>query len=237
MPTKPYHPVVLSILRQHGARVVLDMPCGTGWLGRAVAAGQLALDALDGLGLWEFPGPDLPYRRVREHDLDTPLADAGGYDAIVCGEAIHLLRNPGMMLEGAFRALQPGGRLILTTPNTWRVGSRLAYLLRGFHYGFSPMVDKRRGDYVTYVPWSFPQLHLFLAHQGFCDITLHDVDEPKPKYLVERLAGLPAQRYCRARLRGAGSPGEQDYWRQAGSAQSLYGRWLVMSARRPGPDA
>jgi len=233
MRTKPYHPVVLSILRQHGARVVLDMPCGSGWLGQAMAAGKLQLDALDGLGLWEFPAADLPYRHVREHDLDTPLAGAAGYDAIVCAEAIHLLRNPGLMLDGAFRALRPGGRLILTTPNTWRVGSRLAYLTRGFHYGFSPMVGKRRGDYVTYVPWSFPQLHLFLAHQGFGEIVLHEVDEPKPKYLVEHLAGLPARAYCRSHERAASSADERDYWRQAGSRQALYGRWLMMSARRP----
>ncbi|MBV7481480.1 bifunctional 2-polyprenyl-6-hydroxyphenol methylase/3-demethylubiquinol 3-O-methyltransferase UbiG [Bordetella sp. BOR01] len=233
MHIKPYQPVVLSILRQHGARVVLDMPCGTGWLGQAVARQQLDLDALDGLGLWEFPAADLPYRQVTEHDLDSPMAGATDYDAIVCGEAIHLLRNPGLMLHGAFQALRPGGRLIITTPNTWRSGSRLGYLLRGFHYGFAPMVSKQRGDYVTYVPWSFPQLHVFLAHQGYTDIMLHEVNEPKPKHLAEYLAGWPSRLYCRSRQRAAGNPAEHEYWRHAGSAQALYGSWLVVSARRP----
>ncbi|HYG42059.1 MAG TPA: methyltransferase domain-containing protein [Bordetella sp.] len=233
MDIKPYYPVVLSILRQHGARVVLDMPCGSGWLGQAMAAGQLDLDALDGLGLWEFPAASLPYRQVREHDLDTPLAGTGGYDAIVCGEAIHLLRNPGLMLHGAFQALRPGGKLIITTPNTWRSGSRMRYLLRGFHHGFAPMVRKQRGDYVTYVPWSFPQLHLFLAHEGYTDIAMHDIDEPKPKHFTEHLVGWPSRLYYRSRQRTAETAAEHEYWRQAGSPQALYGRWLVVSARRP----
>jgi len=232
MERKPYHPVVLSILRQRRARVLLDAPCGTGWLGHAVAARQLEIDTLDGLGLWEFPADDLPYRDVREHDLDTPLpAFDRPYDAVVCGEAIHLLTNPGLLLSGFKRALKPGGVLILTTPNTWSLRSRWQYLMRGFHSGFSPMVGKRRGDYITYVPWSFPQLHLFLTHCGFRDITVHDVDEPKPKHALERLLAPPSLFYCRRKRRAASAPDEIEYWRQTGSRQSLYGRWLVVSAR------
>jgi len=230
---KPYHPVVLSLLRRHGARVALDAPCGTGWLGRALARGQVALDALDGLGLWEFPPADLPYREVREHDLDTPLPQdlAGRYDAAVCGEAIHLVTNPGLLLAGFRRALGRGGLLVITTPNTWYLRSRWQYLVRGFHSGFSPMVGKRRGEYVTYLPWSFPQLHLFLTHAGFRDVALHEVDEPKPKRAIERLLAVPGALYCRGKRRAAGSGEEAAYWRQAGCPQSLYGRWLVVSAR------
>ncbi|WP_215600382.1 class I SAM-dependent methyltransferase [Bordetella hinzii] len=225
----PYHPVVLELLARDGAREVLDAPCGTGWLGRS-SAGLL----LDGVGLWEFPQSQAGYREVREHDLDRPLSLPRRYDAVVCCEAIHLLTNPGQAFESFFRALRPGGRLIVTTPNTWYQRSRLQFLLRGFHSGFRPMVGRRRGeDYITYFAWSFPLLHLLMTHSGYEDIRLHEVNEPKPKRWIEHVLALPSRLYCRRQQRR--DPRHAAYWRQAGSAQSLHGRWLVVSARRPGP--
>ena len=232
--TKPYHPTVMSILESMSAQRVLDAPCGTGWLGKSLARdGRGAV--VDGLGLWEFPGADDGYRHVQEHDLDQPLPPlAETYDAIVCGEAIHLLTSPGVLLEGFARHLRPGGRVVITTPNTWTLRSRLQYLLRGFHSGFSPMIGKRRGhDYITYFPWSFPQLHLLLTHYGYQDITIHEVDEPKPKHMVEHLLSLPSKFYLSHRRKRSASPDETRYWRQAASNQSLHGRWLVVSAVAP----
>lgn len=229
---KPYQPVVLSILRERRARVVLDAPCGHGWLGHELSQVEPELH-IDGFGLWEFPDKVSVYKTVYEHDLDEPLpALARKYDAVVCGEAIHLVTNPGTVLSGFRDALRPGGTVIITTPNTWHARSRGQFLLRGFHSGFSPMYGKKRGEYITYFPFSFPQLHLMLSHHGFRNITLHDVDEPKPKRAIERLLGLPGETYCRRKAGAAETADENLYWRQAGSRQSLYGRWLVVSAER-----
>lgn len=232
MTRKPYHPVVLEILRKQKARVVLDAPCGHGWLGS-----QLALmdkdSHIDGIGLWEYPDNVPAYQTVREHDLDEPMPPLDRtYDAVVCAEAIHLLTNPGLALSGFRNALRQGGTLIITTPNTWHARSRGQFLLRGFHSGFSPMYGKKRGDYITYFPFSFPQLHLMLSHCGFSDIRLYDVDEPKPKRFLEHLLGWPGLAYCRRKMRAAKTADERIYWEQAGSKQSLYGRWLVVSACR-----
>ncbi|AHV94047.1 methyltransferase domain protein [Bordetella holmesii 70147] len=154
------------------------------------------------------------------------------YDAVVCCEAIHLLTNPGLALAGFFQALRPGGLLVVTTPNTWYQRSRRQFLLRGFHSGFRPMVGRRRGrDYITYFAWNFPLLHLLLTHAGYEDIRLHEVEEPKPKRWVEHILALPSRLYCRQQMRR--DPRHAAYWRQAGSVQSLHGRWLVVSARRP----
>jgi len=120
--------------------------------------------------------------------------------------------------------------VIITTPNTWFARSRGQFLLRGFHSGFNPMIGKKRGEYITYFPFSFPQLHLLLDQHGFSDITLHEVDEPKPKRAVEHLLAWPGWLYCRQQAAAARSPSEASYWQQAGSAQSLHGRWLVVSA-------
>ncbi|MBB1592637.1 methyltransferase [Achromobacter sp. UMC46] len=174
---------------------------------------------------------------MTEHDLETPLTVSGHYDAAVCCEAIHLLTNPGVLVQSLYRALRPGGTLIITTPNTWYFRSRLQFLMRGFHSGFRPMVGRQRGeDYITYFPWSFPQLHLLLSHYGFGDITLHDVEEVKPKRVVEHLLAVPSRLYYRRQLKRAESDEIRQFWKQAGSDQSVHGRWLVVSARKPADE-
>ena len=228
---KPYHQTVLSILQSAQATNILDAPCGHGWLGRAIQKGG-SIEAIDGVGLWEFPEPEDGYRKVWEHDLDQGIpGHLRGYDAVVCGEAIHLVTNPGLLLEGFARCLRPGGRVIITTPNTWYLRSRLQFLMRGFHSGFSPMFGKQRGEYITYFPWSFPQLHLLLNHYGFDNIQIHEVAEPKPKRVIEHLLAVPSRLYFSHRLRRVDTTEEADFWRQAASAQSIHGRWLVVSAR------
>ncbi|WP_143220667.1 MULTISPECIES: class I SAM-dependent methyltransferase [unclassified Achromobacter] len=233
-PSPPYQPVVLSILHRRACREILDAPCGFGWLGQTFKGQATDSIHIDGVGMWEFPSRYSGYRDVREHDLDHPLPAMGpSYDAVVCGEALHLLCNPGVALESFRKQLRPGGTLIVTTPNTWYMRSRLQYLLRGFHSGFAPAVGKRRGEYIPFIPWSFTQLHLMLSRYGYTDITLHDVDEPKPKRMVEYALAVPGLMYIRRKKQRAGCDEERRYWEQAGSRQSMYGRWLVVSARAP----
>ncbi len=51
----------------------------------------------------------------------------GTYDAVLCCEILeHLLINPSHMVYEAHRALRPGGRLLVTTPNVARWGNLLA---------------------------------------------------------------------------------------------------------------
>lgn len=233
-PLFPYYPVVVDVLRSRNAERVLDAPCGTGWLGDMLSATGTRKTAVDGVGLWEFPPASAGYQSVTEHDLDTPLTVSTAYDAAVCCEAIHLMTNPGVLVQSLYHALRPGGTLIITTPNTWYLRSRWQFLMRGFHSGFRPMVGRQRGeDYITYFPFSFPQLHLLLSHYGFTDITLHEVDEPKPKRMIERLLAVPSRLYNRRRVKRAENEDVRHFWKQAGSDQSVHGRWLVVSARRP----
>ena len=232
MLTKPYHPVVLDLIKRDNARHVLDAPCGTGWLGLALNQ-HTNRPVLDGLGLYEFPDATCGYDSVLAHDLNHPLPDRGNkYDAVVCGEAIHLLANPGVMLQSFKNALKPGGRLVITTPNCWRPGSRLRYLFRGFHAGFAPSADQRIGeDYITYFPFHFGQLHLLLRHYGYESITLHPAKETKSIRWTDRALAAPSRRYYAQQLRASQTDASRDYWRNLGSETSVFGRWLVVSAR------
>ena len=135
------------------------------------------------------------------------------------------------------RHLQPGGRFIVSTPNSWYPQARLQFFLRGFFPGFPcPVGQMERGRHMHIIPWSFPQLFLFLKLAGFGDVTLHDIDaEQKPKKRYENILGLPQALYCRNKFLKARTEEERSFWGFAGSPQSLFGRRLVVSATAPGP--
>ena len=225
---KSYQPVVARLLNEKRPATVLDAPCGTGWL-----AEFLKFECqIDGIDLFGRPPPN--YRSFRAADLDCGLPrDLGRYEAIVCCEGVEHLANPGMFLRSAFDHLAERGLLVVTTPNVWYPAARLQYLLRGFFPGFPSLAGRiRRGEHMHIMPWSFPQLSLYLTLAGFSAITLHEVDEPKPKRIYEWLVGLPQYLYCAAKRRKAVSADERLFWSQAGSRQSIWGRRLIVCAIR-----
>ena len=87
---------------------------------------------------------------------------------------------------------------------------------------------------MPWLPLNFYQLRFLLGLNGFNDIQIHEVDEPKPKHGWERLVGFIAKGYVRRRLRKATSDQERLMWQQALSDQLIYGRRLVLSAVKQG---
>lgn len=157
-------------------------------------------------------------------------SDLGRYEAIVCCEGLEHFGSPDLFFKSAREHLTPGGQLIVTTPNVWFPGARLQFLLRGFFPSFPCLVGRiDRGTHMHIVPWSFPQLYLFFRLNGFAEITLHDIDEPKPKRLYERFLGFPQWLYCRRRLAKSPTDEERAFWSFAGSRQSIFGRRLVVA--------
>ena len=235
-PYYPYFPVVLDILHSRAAEQVLDAPCGTGWLGDNLHATARRSVELDGVGLWEFPEAGGGYREVIEHDLETPLSLNRQYDAAVCCEAIHLVTNPGVLVESLRRALRPGGTVVITTPNTWYFRSRLQFLLRGFHSGFRPMVGRQRGqDYITYFPGAIRSCicccRTTATWTSRC--TRSTRSSPSGCWSI-------CWRCRRACITGSGSSAPKARKRGSSGAKpratSRHGRWLVVSARRPVED-
>lgn len=226
--TKTYMPTVARALRQAKPRRILDAPSGGGWLST-----QIDWEAeIDGIDL--YAAGSSGYRRLVAADLDEGIPESlGSYDAIASCEGIEHLGNPLLFLRSCRAHLADCGMLVVTTPNVWHPASRIKYLTRGFFPGFPSLAGKvEPGTHMHIMPWSFPWLWLYLKLAGFDDIRLLDVDEPKPKYAIERLFSLPQRIYCRRGLRKAATEEERAYWRQAGSDQSVYGRRLVVSALR-----
>ncbi|MBF0447407.1 MAG: class I SAM-dependent methyltransferase [Magnetococcales bacterium] len=223
---KPYQPVVLKILRELKPASILDAPSGSGWLGNSL---DRACE-IDGLDLYTQHRP--PYGRFANGNLDEGIPDDfPTYDCIVSCEGIEHLLTPALFMRHAKNHLNPGGTIILTTPNVWYPGAKLQYFLRGFFPSFPNLVDQiKPGSHMHVTPWSFPQLYLVLRLLGFENITLHPTDVPAPKHFYERILGLPHALYCRSKLRQAQTPESRDFWQMAGSPASLYARGLVVSA-------
>jgi SAM-dependent methyltransferase len=223
---KPYMPVVAGILNEIKPSSILDTPSGSGWLHSLLTFEH----HIDGIDLFE----DKPegYRNFIKSDLDIGVPDnLGKYNAIVSCEGIEHLGNPLLLLATAQKHLMNNGLIIITTPNVWYPGAKLKYFLNGFFPSFPCLVGKiHRGSHMHIMPWSYPQLFLYLKLTGYTDIQLHDIPEKKPKHFHERIFGSPQKLYCNNKYKKASSSEEEAFWSDAGSDQSLFGRRLVVSA-------
>jgi SAM-dependent methyltransferase len=224
---KPYRATVLSLLNELNPTSILDIACGDGWLVNNLS-GKCVVDGVD-----YYHSPPLGYRQFFSADINQGLPpNLPSYDAIVCCEAIAYLENPGLFLRQAISFLNPGGRIIISTPNPIYVSSRFFFLVRGYFPGFSHFIQNRTAE--PHMPWNpigWPQFWLLAGLAGFDDIQLHDVDEPKPKHSLERMFGFPMKLYAARKKRLASSLIEKGFWGSFGSNQVVFGRNLVVSAR------
>jgi 2-polyprenyl-3-methyl-5-hydroxy-6-metoxy-1,4-benzoquinol methylase len=124
-----------------GSRI-LDAPCGGGRLSRLlqecgydVAGVDLNPDARELLGE-AFHPVDLCDR--------LPFPNES-FDCVVSAEGIEHLENPAVFLRELHRVLRPEGLLLLTTPNTVSVRSRVRFFGSGFfHQDPRPLCEASR---------------------------------------------------------------------------------------------
>jgi SAM-dependent methyltransferase len=107
---------------------VLDVGCRFGALTRAYLDGN------------EVVGVDIDRRALDEAaslgiepvwaDAAEPLPlEEASFDVVVVGELLEHLPFPELTVAEALRVLRPGGRLVGSVPNAYRVKSRLRFLL------------------------------------------------------------------------------------------------------------
>lgn len=218
---------VMEFLHDKSFSTVLDAPAGNGWLAEALSGRAV----VDGVDLYSTPQG---YRKFWQHNLDEGLpADCGRYDLICCFEGLEHIGNPLLLLRDFYSRLNPGGLLIVTTPNIWFPQARLQFLWRGFFPSFPCLVGKiAPGTHMHITPWSWPQLYLFLKLAGFQGLEIVSGQFAKAKHLHERLLAIPTWIYCWCRARQGATEEEMSFWQTAKSNASLLGRLVIVAAQK-----
>lgn len=101
---------VVALLNVQTDEHVLDLGCGEGTLSEElVAKGAKIL----GIDTSEELLEAAHSRGVRARRLDAQALEFDGeFDAVFSHAALHLMRDPDAVIQGAFRALRPGGRFV-----------------------------------------------------------------------------------------------------------------------------
>jgi ubiquinone/menaquinone biosynthesis C-methylase UbiE len=113
---------------------VLEIGCGTGSTALRLAPNTrrlLATDVSTGMiaiareKLAAEPVPQLSFDFA---DADAAVASPGGYDVVLAFNVLHLVTDLDRALEGAMRALRPGGLLISKTACILEMNPLIPYL-------------------------------------------------------------------------------------------------------------
>lgn len=112
-------PPTVRVLRERGARVVLDLGCGNGSFTALLQRRNFLVVGCDasasGIALARRAHPRVDFF---EHDVSNPLPASfeGAYDAVVSLEVVEHLMQPRNLVVRAYSALRPGGVLLMSTP-------------------------------------------------------------------------------------------------------------------------
>jgi SAM-dependent methyltransferase len=115
------------------SETALDIAAGQGALSQAL------LDAGLRVSCTSWDGKVKPAIPTYRCDLDHPFGpeNVGGFYDLVCAiEIIEHVENPASFLRSCASVLNPGGRIILSTPNVESIHARLQWLLRGVPAAF-----------------------------------------------------------------------------------------------------
>jgi SAM-dependent methyltransferase len=132
-------------------KTVLDVGCATGDVARALAARGCRVSGVDA---------DPEAETAREvfdelviADLDrSGLTDhfkAESFDAVVFGDVLEHLHDPGAALRDARTLLRPGGRIVVSVPNVAHGSLRLALLGGRWDYTDQGLLDRTHLRFYT----------------------------------------------------------------------------------------
>jgi 2-polyprenyl-3-methyl-5-hydroxy-6-metoxy-1,4-benzoquinol methylase len=94
--------------------------------------------------------------------------ESGSFDVVLLIEVLEHLESHFNVIAEAGRVLKPGGHLVITTPNIFRLHSRLQFFLTGKHklirrrFGWDLAPEDRYAYHIN--PVDFPLIHTLLHH-------------------------------------------------------------------------
>jgi len=144
------HARLLELTLSDGPRDVLDVGCSSGYLAAPLAAAGARVVGLE-------LDPDAA-EAARTYCAEVLVGDVEGmeipfepasFDAIVCGDLVEHLRDPGTTLARLRPLLRHGGRLALSTPNVANWAMRLSLLAGRWRYTERGILDRTHAHLFT----------------------------------------------------------------------------------------
>lgn len=147
----PYssHTLLLKSLPADGlGRRVLDVGCASGYLGEEFARRGYDVTGID------RPGPaPTGFPRI-DWDLDQGLPPlTGRFDYVLCADVLEHVREPEKLLAAIARVMEPGGRLVLSLPNSGHLYFRLNILLGRFPRDDRGLFDRTHLHFYMWSGW------------------------------------------------------------------------------------
>jgi ArsR family transcriptional regulator len=119
VPGRSWKALAEAFLKVMNYKVVADLGAGEGTLAQLLAQRAEKVIAVDlSPKMVEFGSElarknGLPNLEYRLGDIEAPPIDPGTLDLAILSQALHHAEHPHRALEAAFRALKPGGRLVV----------------------------------------------------------------------------------------------------------------------------
>lgn len=168
---------ILSTLRADGARRVVDLGCGNGYLAK-----QMAQQGFEVVGIDSSPsGIDFARREPSAVTFeiasiyDDIVARHGQFDVVVSTEVIEHLYDPRSFAARAWAALAPGGTLILSTPYHGYLKNLALAITGKLDDHFTALWDHGHIKF-----FSEPTIRELLTQAGFDDIRVRRIGRIPP---------------------------------------------------------
>jgi SAM-dependent methyltransferase len=163
------HDKVVEMMEKEPRGKVLDVPTGTGILGRRLLRAGFEVSCCD-INPSFFSVPELKIE-IGDLNRSLPYRD-DSFDYLVCLEGIEHTENPSNAIREFQRVLKKGGKLILSTPNFLNIERRIHFLFTGtFSKIPSHEVIKNiwKGDLsmAHLSPLGYPLLKFIMEYYGF----------------------------------------------------------------------
>lgn len=140
---------------------VLDLAAGSGAMCARLRDLGFVPTAVDYVAE-NFRLPDVPLV-IADLNTELPAELSGRFQGVVAAEIIEHLENPRHFLRLCRDALQPGGKLILSTPNLQSPSSQVMFLRSGVFAWFRDEDYRVQGHITPLSPW---QLRKCVAEAG-----------------------------------------------------------------------
>lgn len=172
VPGRSWKALAEALLKVLNFRVVADLGAGEGTLAQLLAQRAEKVIAVDLSPKMVAFGQELAERNglrnleFRIGDIEDPPIEAGSLDLAVLSQALHHAERPQVALDAAWRALRPGGRLIV-----------LDLLQHGFEEARELYADRWLG----FSEW---ELAAMLERAGFAGVetVVADREESAPRF-------------------------------------------------------